>query len=112
MKKIFTLLLLVSCSYCFAQKLDKLTVDKIMRDPVWMGIAPSNISWSNDSKKVYFDWNPEAAEHDSRYVITPLDPKPIKVSLEERKSILPTNGPWNKARTLKLYEKKWRYLFL
>lgn len=105
MKKALTFLLLISCSYAFAQKLDKLTVEKIMRDPKWMGISPSNISWSNDSKKIYFDWNPEGADHDALYVISPLDPKPTKVGIDERKAMLPTNGPWNKAHTEKLYEK-------
>ncbi len=105
MKKTFTFLLLISCSYGFAQKLEKLTVEKIMRDPIWMGTAPSNISWSNDSKKIYFDWNPEKADHDVLYAISPADPKPEKVNLEDRKDMLPTNGPWNKAHTLKLYEK-------
>jgi dipeptidyl aminopeptidase/acylaminoacyl peptidase len=105
MKKTLTFFLLITCSYCFAQKLDKLTVEKIMRDPLWIGTAPSNISWSNDSKKIYFDWNPEGADHDALYAITPTDLKPGKVSLEERKAMLPTNGPWNKTHTIKLYEK-------
>ena len=105
MKRTFTFLLLISCSYSFAQKLDKLTVEKIMRDPVWMGTSPSGINWSNDSKKIYFDWNPEKAEHDVLYAINPTDPKPEKVGLEERREMLPTAGPWNKAHTVKLYEK-------
>ena len=29
-----------------------LTIEKIMRDPKWIGIAPSNIYWSENSKKV------------------------------------------------------------
>ena len=111
MKKTLILLLLVSCSYCFGQKLDKLTVEKIMRDPKWMGISPSNISWSIDSKKVYFNWNPENADREALYGINPADPKPEKVGLDERKAMLPTAGPWNKAHTLKLYEKERRYLF-
>src|ERR1019366_4725030 len=105
MKRTLTFLLLISCSYSFAQKLDKLTIEKIMRDPVWMGTSPSGISWSNDSKKIYFDWNPEKAEHDVLYVINPADPKTEKVSIEERRDMLPTAGPWNKAHKVKLYEK-------
>jgi dipeptidyl aminopeptidase/acylaminoacyl peptidase len=105
MKRTLTFLLLISCSYSFAQKLDKLTVEKIMRDPVWMGTSPSGISWSNDSKKIYFDWNPEKAEHDVLYAVSPTDPKPEKVSLEGRRDMLPTAGPWNKAHTVKLFEK-------
>ena len=105
MKRTFTFLLIICCSGSFAQKLDKLTVEKIMRDPVWMGTSPSNISWSNDSKKIYFDWNPEKADHDVMYSVNPADPKPEKAGLEERKAMFPAAGPWNKAHTLKLYEK-------
>jgi len=76
-----------------------------MRDPVWMGTSPTNISWSVDSKKIYFNWNPEKAEHESMYEITPTDLKPVKVTVEERKDMLPGFGPWNKTRTVKLYEK-------
>ena len=53
-----------------AQELGKLTVDKIMRDPVWMGVSPSNIQWSEDSKTIYFQWNPDGASRDAWYFIT------------------------------------------
>ena len=52
------------------QKLDKLTVEKIMRDPNWIGTSPSNIQWSDDGKSIYFNWNPENALADSLYYIT------------------------------------------
>jgi dipeptidyl aminopeptidase/acylaminoacyl peptidase len=105
MKKLFTLVLIAICSNTFAQKLETLTVEKIMRDPKWIGTSPSNIRWSDDSKKVYFNWNPDKADIDELYSITTNDTKPEKVNLAERKASPPANGSWNKKHTIKLFEK-------
>jgi dipeptidyl aminopeptidase/acylaminoacyl peptidase len=105
MKKIFTLILIAACANAFAQKLEKLTVEKIMRDPKWIGTSPSNVRWSDDSKKVYFSWNPEGADHDVLYSITTEDSKPGLVSLGERKGLSSAYGSWNKKHTIKLFEK-------
>lgn len=59
MKNIFTILLLFATAATQAQDASKLTVEKIMRDQKWIGTAPDNYRWSDDSKTVYFDWNPE-----------------------------------------------------
>jgi hypothetical protein len=50
MKKIFTLFFLLSASGLYAQKLEKLTVEKIMSDPKWMGTSPENIRWTTVEK--------------------------------------------------------------
>jgi dipeptidyl aminopeptidase/acylaminoacyl peptidase len=105
MKKCFTLLFLCLCLGVSAQNVGPLTVEKIMRDPKWMGVSPSNIRWSDDSKKVYFNWNPDKTEHDELFYITPGNTKPQKASLADRRSTVPENGKWNKKRTLKVYEK-------
>jgi dipeptidyl aminopeptidase/acylaminoacyl peptidase len=59
MKKFFTILLLLSAAAAQAQDAGSLTVEKIMRDQKWIGTAPDNYRWADDSKAVYFDWNPE-----------------------------------------------------
>jgi hypothetical protein len=106
MKKIFTLLFISGCWYtASAQKLEKLTVESIMRDPKWMGTQPTNVSWSEDSKKIYFTWNPENKGRDAQYEITPEDIKPKLVTPEERRAMTPTIGAWNKKHTLRLIEK-------
>jgi dipeptidyl aminopeptidase/acylaminoacyl peptidase len=105
MKKLFTLVLIIICCHAFAQKLETLTVEKIMRDPKWIGTSPSKIRWSDDSKRVYFNWNPEGADQSELYSISTGDTKPQKVSLEERKTLPPANGSWNKKHTAKLFEK-------
>lgn len=88
-----------------AQELGKLTVDKIMRDPVWMGVSPSNVQWSEDSKTVYFQWNPEGASKDTWYFITSSNLKPQKLSKEAEIALPSFRGSLNKAKTKKLYEK-------
>jgi dipeptidyl aminopeptidase/acylaminoacyl peptidase len=105
MKKFFTLLLLVATTRTFAQKLETLTVEKIMRDPKWIGISPSNIHWGDDSKKLYFNWNPQNTDRDELFTITPNDVKPVKVSIDDQKLLAPQSGNWNKKHTLKVYEK-------
>jgi dipeptidyl aminopeptidase/acylaminoacyl peptidase len=104
MKLLFTLLLLPLGGIALAQKLDTLTIEKIMRDPKWMGVAPSNIRWSDDSKNIYFNWNPNKTERDELFAITPANTKPVLVSKAEQFK-LPVDGEWNKKHTLKLYEK-------
>lgn len=85
MRKLFTLTVLVLFS---ALAHAQLTVEKIMEDPTkWIGTAPSGIFWSDDSKTLYFNWNPEQNRADSLYKITLNDRTPRKVSLAEKQSL-------------------------
>jgi dipeptidyl aminopeptidase/acylaminoacyl peptidase len=104
MKKLFTLFFIVSATGVYAQQLQTLTIEKIMSDSKWMGTSPDGVRWSDDSKNVYFTWNPENADRASMYSVTPGSSKPRKVALEERKEIM-NSGTWNKARTLKIFER-------
>jgi len=76
-----------------------------MRDPKWIGVSPSNIYWGDDSKKIYFNWDPANADRDELFAITPTDTKPVKVSIDQQRELAPQFGTWNKKHTLKLYEK-------
>lgn len=105
MKKLFTLFFLLNTISVFAQKLDTLTIEKIMRDPKWIGISPSAIRWGNDSKKIYFKWNPDKADADGLYAVIPVSIKPQKVSIAEQRTLTGSNGSWNKNHTQKVYEK-------
>ncbi len=86
-----------------------LTVEKIMQDPkAWVGTSPSNPFWADDSKTVYFSWNPAAAKGDSLYKITLAgDRKPLKVSPAERRILLVQAGTstYNRTRTQRLFER-------
>lgn len=103
MKKLLFILFIPALSW--SQTLSQLTVEKIMRDPKWIGVSPSNISWSEDSKQVYFLWNPEKLSGDSLYSITPTNPSPSKVTPALRRQLPSNFGSYNSQRTKKTYEK-------
>lgn len=84
-----------------------LSVEKIMRDPAtWIGTSPSNVFWSEDSKKIYFSWNPEGNRRDSLYSVSANGSNLQKVSAQERRAL---PGMWgaryNRANTQKVFEK-------
>jgi dipeptidyl aminopeptidase/acylaminoacyl peptidase len=105
MKKILTLSFLLIASGAMAQTLGTLSIDKIMRDPKWIGVAPSNIRWSDDSRKIYFNWNPKRQDRDGLFSITPTNIKPIEVGAGDERTLPPETGNWNKKHTLKAFEK-------
>lgn len=82
-----------------------LTVDMIMQDPKWIGAVSSDIWWSEDSRQVYFKWNPGSAEDDSIYVVNEDGSGLRKLSLKERKNLIPKEGKYNREETKKIYEK-------
>src|SRR5687768_4603975 len=87
-----------------AQSSDELTVEKIMRHPKWIGVAPNNVFWSPDSKTVNFYWNPEGALSDSLYSISLQNPVPHKLTLAERRNSPARYGRCNKAASKMTYE--------
>jgi len=103
MKRFLFFLSIITTSL-YAQ-LAPLTVEKIMRDPKWIGVAPSNVSWSEESKYVYFNWNPDKNVGDSLFMISLTNRTPQKVTPALRRSLPSSNGVYNKAHTRKLYEK-------
>src|SRR5438874_4641667 len=100
------LLLFLSFNSTAQQKPDKLTVEKIMRNPKWMGSSPSRISWSQDGHYLYFNWNPDNAAADSIYFITLTDHKPVKASIWQKQNLLTTDSViWNDERTAYAFAK-------
>ena len=81
----------------------KLSIEKIMQDPKWMGSSPDQVNWSINGDKLYFKWNPENLEESELFYITPEDHSPIKVSKEDAKKIPSRSGVYNRERTKKLY---------
>jgi dipeptidyl aminopeptidase/acylaminoacyl peptidase len=92
----------------FAQsKLDKLTVEKIMRDPKWIGTSPSGTFWSYDSKTLYFLWNPEKAFSDSVYYVTKDNKTPVKATPAQKVFVLTDNNiSYNNDRSAFVYSKE------
>ncbi len=96
-----------------AQKLDKLTVEKIMRDPKWIGTSPSNPAWSLDGKYLYFSWNPDKADSDSLYFISMTNKTPVKASVAQKQALATVNsGTYNLSRTSYVYSKEGDLYFL
>jgi len=88
-KKFVFLLFLGLSSVAFAQHQSSLSVEKIMRDPKWIGTSPDGIFWSQNSKHVYFNWNPEAADLPALYrVETGGSLNPEKVNWETQKDLI------------------------
>ena len=107
MKKLMTVFAWLMVLAANAQnQLGKLTVEKIMRDPEWMGTSPANISWSYDSKYIYFNWNPEKAITDSLYYVSKENLVPQKTSYQQRQSLLRKRDiTYNSNRTVYVYDK-------
>src|SRR5687767_4609609 len=102
MKYLTTSLVILIAVFAQAQQL---TVEKIMRDPKWIGTAPSNIQWSADSKTVYFLWNPVNAESDSLYSASLVNPAPVKVKKEDRILLATGDMLFNKNQTRAVFER-------
>lgn len=104
MRKIIVLVFLLTVNFSFAQVLGKLTVEKIMRDPKWIGTSPKDPSWTADGKYLLFSWNPEKAISDSVYYISSTDLVPKKSTIVFRKNEPAIyNVVFNTARTAYAY---------
>jgi dipeptidyl aminopeptidase/acylaminoacyl peptidase len=104
MKK-YTFLFLLMGAVAQAQQVAPLTIEKIMRDPKWMGAAPSNYRWSADSKTVFFTWNPENKEKEQSYMVDAVSGKPVLTDEKNIESAIGNNYTYNKDRSLGLFEK-------
>ncbi|MEO6584626.1 MAG: S9 family peptidase, partial [Ferruginibacter sp.] len=104
MRKILILPFVFVLIVCQAQKLEKLTVEKIMRDQKWIGTSPRNPSWSADGRYLFFLWNPEKAPADSVYYISPNDVTPRKSTYAFRNDHPTADiSEYNMARTAIVY---------
>lgn len=106
MKKAFLFFIFISgLSFVHAQTLSPLTVEKIMRDPKWMGTSPSNISWSADSKTMLFNWNPDNNEQDQLYKITTNSFVPQKANEQSEANLRSSGYVYSKDRSKALFER-------
>ncbi|MCF6278945.1 MAG: prolyl oligopeptidase family serine peptidase [Flavobacteriaceae bacterium] len=85
MKKYISILLLIFTISAFSQVNNKsdLTIDQIMQAEKFVGYSPTNIFWSDDSKTIYFDWNPELKPITSLYKYSIDTKKVSSVSVNE-----------------------------
>ena len=98
-KLLFLLLITGFVSYS-----QKLTVEKIMKDPKWIGVSPSNVYWSPDSKSVFFNWNPQNNVSDSVYSFSLGATEPQKAGFyEAQKMNALNNAVYNNSNTQMVY---------
>lgn len=103
----FSILFSILCSNSFAQKgnISKLSIKEIMQGNNFVGHLPSRLQWSDDSKTLYFNWNPEDAISDSLYAYTLSTEMISKVDFENKWEMPSSRGVFNKTRDKKVYVK-------
>jgi dipeptidyl aminopeptidase/acylaminoacyl peptidase len=82
-----------------------ITLELISRDAgKWAGTAPSQIAWSEDGSKLYFQWNPERQDRTSLYELAVSGAaQPRKVKDEEKRFLTYHAGERNREETMKVY---------
>jgi dipeptidyl aminopeptidase/acylaminoacyl peptidase len=104
MKK--TLLTLLTTALIFSIKAQQLSVEQIMQDPKFtIGALPSNIFWAEDSKTIYFNWNPDKNKADSLYGASLAEKKPFKIAPQVRRALPSNNGNYSTDFGRKIYSK-------
>ncbi|HRD58444.1 MAG TPA: prolyl oligopeptidase family serine peptidase [Ferruginibacter sp.] len=105
-KQYFSILFLIVSGFTNAQKIEKLTVEKIMSDPKWIGSSPSSLQWSADGKYLFFNWNPNNEATDSLYFVSLENRIPQKASVSfARETLKAGNLKYNKNRNAYVYIK-------
>jgi dipeptidyl aminopeptidase/acylaminoacyl peptidase len=99
-------LLLLPAIIAHAQTRPELDVATIMQDTKkWLGSFPNNPYWSEDSKWICFNWNPEAADADSLYKVSAAGGPPIKLTRAERLRTPPAYGDNSRDFRYKVFDR-------
>lgn len=103
MKKITLLSFFTVIQLLVLAQTSTLSVEKIMRDPKWMGYSPSGLSWTFDGR-LTFNWNAENFPSDSTYYVDTKSFQPIKANVYERMNFVNANAvQYNQAGTAYIY---------
>ena len=108
MAKKFVFILLGMCLYvCMqhvvAQRTSVLSPEKIMKGDEWIGHQPGNFRWSDDSRQVWFMWNPDNNPSDSLYIYDLETGEATRATARQRRHLSPVPAAYNKERTKKVY---------
>ena len=105
MRKIgFFGLLFIVAVFTLAQTkpLSQLTVEEIMQAPEkFIGTSPSRISWSKDSKSIFFYWDPDGNGEVSAFKVSKDGGTPEKA--DDTSEGWPSSYEYNKAKTKIVY---------
>lgn len=89
----------------YANAQSKLSIDKIMQDPKWIGTSPSNIYWSPDNKEINFSWNPDKQLFDSMYTYDLAEKNIKKLGKKLESSLIPSSARTNKDNSMLVWSK-------
>ncbi|HET8861066.1 S9 family peptidase [Marivirga sp.] len=105
MRKIFLsfYFIILFTSISIAQELGELNVQKIMRDPAWIGHSPDNFYWGDKSEQLFFNWNPDNNPNDSLYAYDLENEEIMEISHAKEMTFPDRNGVYNDNRTEKLF---------
>jgi dipeptidyl aminopeptidase/acylaminoacyl peptidase len=86
--------------------LSPLSIEQIMQGEAFVGALPENIAWSEDSRTVFFTWNPDGDTLRGTYRIGAANPtaKPEKLTLDELRA-MPSWGSYNRDFSKKVFSK-------
>lgn len=104
-KMVLVFLMIYIPGKLLSQNGSPLTINQIMKGNDFVGYLPGNIHWSENSKDIYFSWNPDSEILTSMYKISLRDINPQKVTIQEQKNLPARNGNFNLARAKKVYSK-------
>jgi dipeptidyl aminopeptidase/acylaminoacyl peptidase len=103
-KWVLPAIIFLSANRIYAQQAGPLTVEKIMRDPKWIGTSPDNVFWGTDNQTVYFSWNPDKNLTDSLYYAGIKNNTPRKTAAAERALLnAKAGGAYNTDKSLLTY---------
>jgi len=75
-----------------------------MKGQLFTGYSPERVQWSDDSKTIYFQWNPEMDLQSSWYSTDTKGSRPAAVSAQEEKNLsLYRRATWNRAHDQRVY---------
>lgn len=81
-----------------------LTIDQIMQGEDFVGFLPEKIAWSEDSRLIYFDWNPDMDTLRSTYQVDIGTRETRKLAVEELRTRT-ESGEYTRDYSRKVYEK-------
>ncbi|MBX2928634.1 MAG: prolyl oligopeptidase family serine peptidase [Saprospiraceae bacterium] len=79
-----------------------LRIEDFMQGERFTGFSPDNVFWSDDSKTVYFTWNPDQDTLRSLYKVNVDGGKPAELTVEEERG-LARGGVYDRAYSRKLF---------
>lgn len=82
-----------------------LSVESIMRDPIWMGTFPSQVRWDEHGEFIYFNYNRDQDPEDSLYQIGVKSKQLEKVSWSQERELPSFTGVYNVDKSRKAYVK-------